>query len=88
MADYQHYEPEGSEDYELPTYARPVKEEDKEAAEIGIIRELSPKKVLEQLRMNLKGFFWNYEKKGYQGIEGYKPLTRPLVLSVSFVGSW
>jgi hypothetical protein len=36
-----------------------------ESPEIGIIRELSPKKVMEQLRMNMKGYFWDYEKKGY-----------------------
>lgn len=36
-----------------------------ESPEIGIIRELSPKKVMEQLRMNMKGYFWDYEAKGY-----------------------
>jgi len=77
MVDYQNYEPEGlegNEDAEILNYARPVKEEDKESAEIGIIRELSPKKVLEQLRMNLKGFFWDYEKKCYIEVKGYQPL--------------
>jgi len=72
MVNYQENEPEGSEEY--PSYARPQREEEREPAEIGIIRELSPKKVLEQLRMNLKGFFWDYEKKGYMAITGYTPL--------------
>jgi len=36
-----------------------------ESPEIGIIRELSPKKVMEQLRMNMKGYFWDYESNGY-----------------------
>jgi hypothetical protein len=39
--------------------------EREESPEIGIIRELSPKKVMEQLRMNMKGYFWDYEAKGY-----------------------
>ena len=54
-------------------YQQP-EEKEKESAEIGIIKELSPKKVLEQLRMNLKGFFYDYEKKAYVRIEGFEPL--------------
>jgi hypothetical protein len=42
--------------------------------EIGLIKELSPKKVLEQLRMNLKGFFYDYEKKAYLKVPGFEPL--------------
>ena len=72
MVNYQDNEPEGNEEY--PNYARSQREEEREPAEIGIIRELSPKKVLEQLRMNLKGFFWDYEKKCYMAITGYTPL--------------
>jgi len=52
----------------------PQQEKEKESAEIGIIKELSPKKVLEQLRMNLKGFFYDYEKKAYVKIQGFEPL--------------
>ena len=52
----------------------PQFKEEKEAAEIGVIRELSPKKVLEQLRMNLKGHYYDYEKKMYKKIEGFEPL--------------
>ncbi len=35
----------------------------KEEAEVGIIRELSPLKVLNQLRMELKGYYWNYDEE-------------------------
>lgn len=52
----------------------PPMQEEKESPEIGIIKELSPKKVLEQLRMNLKGCFWDYEKKAYAQIPDMKPL--------------
>lgn len=43
-------------------------------SEIGIIKELSPKKVLEQLRMNLKGFYFDTDKKEYVKIPGMEPL--------------
>jgi len=78
MAEYLDYnnqqtspptQPEIPEDYILPP-----QEEKEESAEIGIIRELSPKKVLEQLRMNLKGYFWDYEQKKYVKLEGFTPL--------------
>lgn len=46
----------------------------RESPEIGVIRELSPKKVLEQVRMNLKGFFWDYEQNAYVKIDGFEPL--------------
>lgn len=36
-----------------------------ESPEIGVIRELSPKKVKEQIRMELKGFYYDFEKKQY-----------------------
>jgi len=52
----------------------PQYKEQREAPEIGVIRELSPKKVLEQIRMNLKGFFWDYEQNNYIKIEGFEPL--------------
>lgn len=48
---------------------------------IGIIKELSPKKVLEQLRMNLKGFFWDYEKDKFVKIDGFEPLMNDLGIS-------
>jgi len=35
----------------------------KEEAEVGIIRELSPVKVLNQLRMELKGYSWDYDEE-------------------------
>lgn len=52
----------------------PKLEEKEEAPEIGIIKELSPRKILEQLRMNLKGYFWDYEKKAYIRMQGFDPL--------------
>jgi len=33
----------------------------KDEAEVGIIKELSPLKVLNQLRMELKGYYWDYD---------------------------
>ncbi len=65
-------EPEGPEAYN--PVGIPGKEEKEEPAEIGIIRELSPKKILEQLRMNLKGYFWDYEQKAYLKLPGFTPL--------------
>jgi len=56
------------ENYGYPTednYSVTPPTEKDEAPEIGIIRELSPKKVMEQLRMNMKGYFWDYEEQGY-----------------------
>lgn len=64
---------EGVEDTEespLP----PQRKDERESPEIGVIRELSPKKVLEQLRMNLKGFFYDWETKKYVKVEGFEPL--------------
>jgi len=58
------------EDYNIPPQPR----DEKESPEIGVIRELSPKKVLEQLRMNLKGYFFDYELNKYAKIEGFTPL--------------
>lgn len=55
-------------------YAPPQFKDKDESPEIGVIRELSPKKVLEQVRMNLKGYFWDYETKKYVKIEGMEPL--------------
>jgi len=52
----------------------PQYKEDRESPEIGVIRELSPRKVLEQLEMNLRGFFYDYELKKYVKKENYDPL--------------
>jgi len=60
---------------EEPEYVMPPETEERESPEIGIIRELSQaKKILEQVRMNLKGFFWDYAKKKYIKVEGMDPL--------------
>lgn len=41
----------------------PPPEMREEAAEIGIIKQLSPKKVKEEVRMNLLGYDWDYQKE-------------------------
>jgi len=76
--EYTNYEPpieEVDPSEERPDYVMPPADEEKEGSEIGIIRELSQaKKILEQIRMNLKGYFWDYAEKKYIRIEGMKPL--------------
>jgi hypothetical protein len=52
----------------------PQYNQQKETDSVGIIKELSPKKVLEQVRMNLKGFYYDYEEKKYVQIPGFVPL--------------
>lgn len=61
-------------DYEDGQSVIPPQKEEREAAEIGVIRELSPKKVLEQLRMNMKGYEFDSETKKYIKIDGFVPL--------------
>jgi len=51
---------------------------EKESPEIGVIRELSPKKVKDQIRMELKGFTYDYELQKYVKIEGQEPLMNDL----------
>ncbi len=41
----------------------PPTERVEEAAEIGIIKQLSPKKVKEEVRMNLLGYDWDYHEE-------------------------
>jgi len=60
--------------HEEEKWVTPPPERKEEAAEIGIIRELSPKKVLEQVRQNLKGYFFDYEKDKYVRIEGMEAI--------------
>jgi len=38
--------------------------------EVGIIKELSPKKVLEMVRMELKGYYYDYTDKEYKKVRG------------------
>lgn len=75
----------GNENY---GYVMPPQEKKEEAPEIGIIRELSPKKVLEQLRMNIKGWYWNYEEDKWEKVIE-KPLLNDKGISkyLSIVGS-
>lgn len=49
-----------------------------ESPEIGVIRELSPKKVKERIRMELKGYDWDYEDKKYVKREGFIPMINDL----------
>ncbi|HUW43429.1 MAG TPA: hypothetical protein VMV95_00495 [Bacillota bacterium] len=79
MAEYTDYQEEANLSQErfqeLPQDVYPPQQEERETPEIGIIRELSQaKKVLEQVRMNLKGFFWDYSEKKYIRVEGMEPL--------------
>jgi hypothetical protein len=46
--------------------------------EIGVIRELSPKKVKEMIRAELKGFTFDYEQKKYVKVEGEVPMMNEL----------
>lgn len=55
-------------------FVMPPPEEERDVDSVGIIKALSPKKVLEQLRMNLKGYFWDYAEKKYIKVEGFEPL--------------
>lgn len=61
MVEYEYVEE--PDFYNRPSYLLPPKEEEREPAEIGIIREMSPTKVLEDLRKQLKGFVYDYEEK-------------------------
>lgn len=45
-----------------------------EPAEIGIIRELNPKKILDEIKMELSGHSWDPIKKKYEKITGMKAL--------------
>ena len=74
---------------EIVEYPAPPEMKPEESAEVGIIKELSPKKVLEQLRMNMKGFFYDYENKRYVRLPGYEPLMndKGVAKYLSIVGS-
>lgn len=76
MRDYRYVEVEEPEEEQQDAYSYPrlrsVREEEREAPEVGIIKELSTKRILEQLRMQLKGFFYDYEQKKYVKIEGFE----------------
>lgn len=52
--------------------------EEKESSEIGIIKGLSPKEVLENIRMEMRGYYWDYVKKKYDKIEGMHPMMNDL----------
>jgi hypothetical protein len=58
-----------------------------DGSEAGIIKELSPKKVLEQIYMKLKGYEYDYEKQDYFKIA--EPLMNDKGISkyISILGS-
>lgn len=45
-----------------------------EGTDIGVIRELSPKKVKEHIRMDLKGFDYDEQERRYIKRDGFEPL--------------
>jgi len=59
---------------EQPVGIMPPRFDKEEAPEIGVIRELSPKKVKEQIRMELKGYYYDYDEKKYIKIQGEEPM--------------
>jgi len=79
----------GNEQYPAADYPAEPERQREDSAEVGIIKELSPRKVLEQLRMNLKGMRYDYDKQDYVKIEGYEPLmnTKGISKYLSIVGA-
>lgn len=47
-------------------------------SEVGIIKELSPLKILETIGKNLRGFFWDSEEKEWKQLQNFKPLMNEL----------
>lgn len=73
------YEEEEQQDFFDGTGGRdrvmpPHFKDERDNNEVGVIRELSPKKVLEQVRRELKGEFYDYEEKKYKKVMGFEPL--------------
>jgi len=62
----------------VDTVMPPRYQEKDDNAEIGVIRELSPKKVKEMIRMELKGWTWDYELKKYVPVQGEVPMMNEL----------
>lgn len=71
----------GGELVEPQNYVMPPQEGKEESSEIGIIRELSPLKILARVRENLKGRFYDEETKEYKKLEGYEPLLNDYGIS-------
>jgi len=53
-----------------------------EDPEVGIIKELSPKKIIEQVRMELRGYFYDYEDKKWVRVTGIDPLMNDEGISI------
>lgn len=74
--DYEDYDAELESSYggQMGQSIMPPDREERESPEIGIIREMSPAKILRNIRMNLKGFFWNPENKQFEKIANFQPM--------------
>jgi len=73
--DYEDYDAELESSYGVQGNSiMPPDREERESPEIGIIREMSPAKILRNIRMNLKGFFWNPENKQFEKIANFQPM--------------
>jgi len=64
---------DGIIDEDIPKINPPI-EKYKVEPEVGIYKELAPRRVLEQVRMELKGYYWDYESKEWKRLEGTKQL--------------
>ena len=56
----------------------PMRKDRDDYASIGIIRELSPKKIIETLRHNLVGEFYDTETKKWERVAGFTPMLNEL----------
>jgi len=73
--DYEDYDAELESSYGVQGNSiMPPDREERESPEIGIIREMSPAKILRNIRMNLKGYFWNPEEKQFEKIANFQPM--------------
>jgi hypothetical protein len=56
----------------------PPRFRDEESPEIGVIRELSPKKVKERIKKELEGMEWNESEKKWVKIKDFVPMMNSL----------
>jgi hypothetical protein len=69
MSEYDNFSDEGEQ-----AQINPPIQSYGEYSDVGIIKELSPKKVLEMVRMELKGYYFDYTDKEYKKVIGVEPL--------------
>lgn len=74
MIDYGGIDPYGYNDPYLGMDLIPPRPKDRDEQSIGIIKELSARKVLETLRHNLVGEFYDSESKKWEKTDGFEPL--------------